>query len=112
MVVKTETSPFGSRTRTRVLSALHLLEESYARELARVLAVPLAAVQKALHSLERDGIVAARARGRTRIYRFEPRHVAREELRRLVGRLAETDRELATAVSALRRRPRKTSKPL
>ena len=112
MVVKTDTSPFGSRTRTRVLSALHLLDESYARELARVLHIPLAAVQKALLSLERDGIVAARARGRTRVYRFEPRHVARDEIRQLVARLADTDREVVAAVSVLRRRPRRTSKPL
>ena len=111
MVVKTETSPFGSRTRTRVLSVLHLLEESYARELARVLNTPLAAVQKALQSLERDRIVAARARGRTRVYRFEPRYVARDEVRRLAARLAETDREVVAAVSALRQRPRRTSKP-
>jgi len=51
--------PFGSPTRTHALLALQLLTESYARELARLLVLNLSGVQKALQSLERDGLVAA-----------------------------------------------------
>jgi hypothetical protein len=44
-------SPFGGQARTRVLLALRLLDESYPRELARLLDVPLNGVQMALRGL-------------------------------------------------------------
>lgn len=108
----TTSSPFGSATRTRTLIALRLLEESYARELARVLKSPLSTVQQAIASLERDGLVAVRAVGRTRVARIDPRYFARTELLEYLRRLSESDRALREAVSDLRRRPRRTGKPL
>ena len=69
--------PFGGQARTRVLLGLRLLEESYPRELARVLELPLSGVQMAVRGLERDGLVAARAAGRTRLVRLNPRYFAR-----------------------------------
>lgn len=105
-------SPFGARTRTRVLLALHLLGESYPRELARLLEAPLSGVQRALLSLELDGLVAARSVGRTRLFRLEPRYFARDALERFLGRLSEPELDLRNRVSALRRRPRRTGKPL
>lgn len=108
----TTSSPFGSPTRTRTLIALRLLEESYARELARVLKSPLSTVQQAIASLERAGLVAVRAMGRTRVARIDPRYFARTELLEYLRRLSESDRALREAVSDLRRRPRRTGKPL
>lgn len=105
-------SPFGSRTRSRILIALYLLGESYPRELARLLGVHLNSVQTALRSLERDGLVATRTAGRTRLARLDPRYFAAAELRPLLARLAETDRVLTLAVAGLRRRPRRSGKPL
>lgn len=104
-------SPFGSATRTRTLVALRLLEESYARELARVLKTPLSSVQQAIASLERDGLVAVRALGRTRVARIDPRYFARAELLEYLRRLSEPDKTLREAVGNLRRRPRRTGKP-
>ena len=77
MKVIVSSSPFGSSARTRALLALQLLTESYARELAPLLELSLSSVQKALQSLERDGLVAARAAGRTRLYRLSPRALPR-----------------------------------
>src|SRR3989304_5610294 len=71
MRIKSSSSPFGGTGRTRLLLALRLLSESYPRELARVLAMPFSSVQKALRSLERDGLVAGRPAGRTRGARAE-----------------------------------------
>ena len=105
-------SPFGGQARTRVLVALRLLEETYARELARLLGVPLSGVQAALRGLERDGLVAARAAGRTRLYRLSPRYFAREELQRYLLKLSEPERDLRARITALRRRPRRSGKPL
>jgi len=105
-------SPFGSYARTRVLLALQLLGESYARELARLLDLNLSSVQKALQSFERDGLVAGRAAGRTRLYRLNPRTFARRELERYLERLLDSETELRARAAGLRRRPRRTGKPL
>ena len=112
MKVMDTSSPFGSSARTRVMFALQLLTESHARELARLLEISLSSVQKALQSLERDGLVAARAAGRTRLYRLSPHHHARRELERYLERLLEPEAALRSRVSELRRRPRRSGKPL
>ncbi|MBI2154707.1 MAG: winged helix-turn-helix transcriptional regulator [Candidatus Rokubacteria bacterium] len=111
-MVKTTSSPFGGQGRTRVLLALRLLGESYARELARVLEMPLSGVQRALRGLELDGLVAARSLGRTRIFQLNPRYFAAAALSEFLGRLAEPEADLRDRVTALRRRPRRTGKPL
>ncbi len=105
-------SPFGGETRTRLLVALRLLDESYPRELARLLGVSLSSVQQAVRGLERDGLVAVRAVGRTRVARINPGYFARRELLAYLGRLAEAEPALAAAVAGHRRRPRRTGKPL
>lgn len=107
-----ESSPFGGRTRTRVLLALRLVESSYPRELCRILGTPLAPVQRALRGLEIDGVVSARDVGRTRLFRLNPAYFARQELAAYLARLADADQELQHAVATLRRRPRRTGKPL
>jgi DNA-binding MarR family transcriptional regulator len=112
MRVKIKTSPFGTNARTSVLLALRLLDESYPRELARLLDLPLSGVQRAVRSLEADGLIAARSAGRTRLFRLDPRYFARAELAALLARLSEGERELKQRVEALRRRPRRTGKPL
>jgi DNA-binding transcriptional ArsR family regulator len=112
MMVMGGSSPFGGGTRTRVLLALSLLGESYPRELSRVLDAPLSGVQKALQSLERDGIVAGRSVGRTRVVQLDPRYFARDALKQFLLRLTEPEVGLHKQVAALRRRPRRTGKPL
>ena len=112
MRVNGNSSPFGSSARTGVLLGLQLLTESYARELARLLDANLSTIQKALQSLERDGLVAGRSAGRTRLYRLSPRAFARRELERYLTRLLEPKAGLRARAAALRRRPRRTGKPL
>ena len=105
-------SPFGGQARTRVLMALRLLEESYPRELSRLLGASLSGVQMALRGLERDGLVAGRLAGRTRLFRLSPRYFAREELQRYLLRLTEPEASLRSRVAQLRRRPRRAGKPV
>lgn len=112
MKVIQTSSPFGSNARTRVLLALQLMSESYARELARLLGMSLSGVQKAIVSLERDGLIAGRAIGRTRLFRLSPRAFARRELESYLTRLLEPEDELRARAAAIRRRPRRTGKPL
>lgn len=88
------------------------MEESYPRELARLLDLRLFSVQRALASLERDGLVSARLRGRTRVYRLEPRYFAKDELAAYLDRLAANETELDGRIRRIRRRPRRTGKRL
>ena len=104
--------PFGGQTRTRTLLAIRLLGSSYGRELSRVLGVPLAPVQRALRGLELEGLVACRAVGRTRLFTLNPSYFAKRELAAYLAKLADADPELQRAVTTLRRRPRRTGKPL
>ncbi len=112
MTVKLNSSPFGGQARTRALLALGLLGESYARELSRLLQMPLSGVQQALKSLELDGLVAGRSVGRTRVYQLDPRYFASATLAAYLRRLAEPEDELRARTAALRRRPRRAGKPL
>jgi len=105
-------SPFGGKTRSLVLIALSVLEESFPRELARVLEVSLNGIQQAIKGLEADGIVSGRRAGRTRLFRLNPSYFAKQELQAYLDRLAESEPDLARRIAALRRRPRRTGKPL
>ena len=104
-------SPFGGQTKTRTLLAIRLLGASYARELSRVLDIPLAPVQRALRGLELDGLVAGQIVGRTRLFKLNPSYFAKRELATYLAKLADADPELQRAVVQLRRRPRRTGKP-
>jgi len=112
MKARTLGSPFGSVTRSRALMALILLGASYQRELSRLLGTSPSVVQKALSSLERDGLVSGRMMGRTRSYSLNPRFFARTELDAFLRRLAAADADLQTRTAELRRRPRRAGKRL
>lgn len=103
---------FGSERRTEILLAIGLLEETYARELARLLGAPLVTVQRVVDSLDRESIVSTRLVGRLRRITLNPRYFARRELAALLLRLAKADAALVAAVESLRRSPRKRGKPL
>lgn len=112
MLVGSQSSPFGSVTRTRVLLALRLMGSSYPRELGRLTGTALNAVQGAIRSLENDGLIAGRSAGRTRLFELNPRFFAASELRALLDKLASADRVLQEAIATVRRRPRRTAKAL
>jgi DNA-binding transcriptional ArsR family regulator len=112
MKARTLGSPFGSVTRSRALMAVSLLGASYQRELSRLLGTSPSVVQKALSSLERDGLVSGRMMGRTRTYSLNRRFFARTELDAFLRRLAAADADLQTRTAELRRRPRRAGKRL
>lgn len=93
---------FGSVRRSQVLVAVALLEETYARELARVLGAPLITVQRIVEALDVDGIVATRTVGRQRQITLNPKYFARTELAALLRRVALSDPRLMEAVGDLR----------
>jgi DNA-binding Lrp family transcriptional regulator len=102
----------GSVRRTEVLETIALLEETYSREIARVIRAPLISVQRIVDALERDGIIVTRAIGVERRITFNPRFYAAPELKSLLLRLSDENAPLRSAVTALRRRPRRKGKPI
>lgn len=103
MLLTTTSSPFGSRSRSRILIALHLVGYSYPRALARLLDIPIFAVRKALAALERDGLVCATAVGRTRVYRLDAAYRAHAELAGYLSRLADLDDDLRARLASTQR---------
>jgi sugar-specific transcriptional regulator TrmB len=103
---------FGSRRKTEVLVLLALLEETYPRELARLLGAPLLSVQGIVNALEREGFISTRLIGGQRRVTLNPRFFAARQLKELLMRLAEADDRLSTIAASMRRRPRRKGKPL
>jgi predicted transcriptional regulator len=102
---------FGTSTRTAVLVAIRLLEETYSSELAELLGVRPYTVQSILASLEREAVVVSRLMGRTRTVCLNPRYFAQVELSALLWKLGEQDLELQSRLAGRRRRPRRAGKP-
>ena len=103
---------FGTRTRTDVLVLIAHMQETHASEIARLLEISLSTAQNALDSLESAGVVAGAFEGSARRVRLDPRYFARDELRALLDRMAEHDPELRERIATIRRRPRRSGKPL
>jgi predicted transcriptional regulator len=107
-----ESALFGTTTRTRILVLLRIIEESYPRELSRLLAVGLFAIQRAVDALELDGVVATRLIGGSRRVSLNRRYYAAEQLSELLLVLAEGRPDLQEIARSLRRRPRRRGKSL
>ncbi len=103
---------FGSDSRSRVLTLIGLLDETYPRELARLSEIPLVSVQRIVNGLEREGVIASRVVGANRQVALNPRFYGADELRFLLLKYAKRDPNLESRVAKLRRRPRRAGKPL
>ncbi len=103
---------FGSSRRTEVLVAIALLGDTYPSELARLLEAPLFSVQNIVAALDREGVVAVRAAGRSRLVSLDPRYFAFNELKNLLLKLSAAEPRLRAAVAGRRSRPRRSGEPL
>jgi len=112
MLTITSNKLFGSERRTQVLTMISLLGETYPTELAQVLDAPLYSVQKIVDALDREGVLATRLVGTSRLVSLDPRFYAVSELRALLLRLAEGQPELKAAATKRRSRPRRSGKPI
>ena len=112
MPIQTQTKIFGTTLRTRTLSALALMGETFPSELARVIESKLFPVQRVLDALETEGIVVSRKLGIERRVTLNPRFFACGELTALLTRLGEQDQKLQRTLGRRRSRPRRRGKPL
>jgi len=109
--METGTKLFGSQAKTEVLLAVALLKETYARELARALQLPLLTVQRVLNALTKEGVVVSRLVGSNRIFTLNRRMYAISELEAFLIKYARRT-DLDERLGQLRRRPRRAKKAI
>lgn len=102
---------FGSSTRTRVLTAIGLLKETYVQQLAGLLELSQPVVFRIVDDLEREGVVISRYVGRTRALSLNPRMYGVGELEAFLLKYAKGT-DIEERVSRVRRRPRRRGKTL
>jgi biotin operon repressor len=105
-------SLFGTPLRTSTLLAIALLGETHAGEIARVLDRSRSRIKDAVDHLELEGVIVGADEGKARRLTLNPRYVAAEELRQLLMKLALQDTDLQQKLASVRRRPRRSGKPV
>ncbi len=104
---------FGNETAAKVILYLQTLESGYPRGIAQALKLPVSQVQRQLERMEREGVLASRMVGTTRVYQWNPRCGYLKELRALLTRgLDMLPDEVRESMFSERRRPRRKGKPL
>lgn len=93
-----------------MLLLIALLNETYPREIARLLGAQVKSVQLIIENLEEAGLIQSLYSGLERRVSLNKRFFAYKELRELLMRLGQNDREVLVAAESLRRRPRTKGK--
>ncbi len=112
MVLNRKDKLFGSVRRTEVLELLALLGESFPAEISRLLKARPYSIQQIVDSLEREGVIVSRKLGLERRVTLNPRYPACEELRALLRKLGQRNRDLLRALERRHARPRRRGTPL
>ncbi len=103
----------GSEGAERVLLFLAARGEGYASEIASFYDMDVSTVQNQLKRMERDGLLVNKLSGRTRVYKFNPRYALLPEVEALLSKaLGMAPANLREGLTLVRRRPRRTGKPL
>ncbi|MHC4892083.1 MAG: winged helix-turn-helix domain-containing protein [Planctomycetota bacterium] len=100
-------------TAAKLLLYLVHYGEAYPTAVAEQFGLSLAGVQHQCRKLEEAGLLISKKVGRTRVYRFQPKHPAVAKLRALAEVFYEgIPLEERAVVFATRRRPRRAGKPV
>lgn len=107
-------SLFGNATAEKILLYLERYEEGYATAIADTFGnVSLNMVQRQLARFERAGMIVSVLKGRTRLFRWNPRYPFLKEVRALLAKaLRSLPNEERKLYFDQRRRPRRGGKPL
>jgi hypothetical protein len=104
-------SVFGSMSRERILVFIAAREQGYAREISQFWKCPDQPIKRELNRLESDGVLTAKAYGRTISYSLSPRFFLRKELSALLLKAIEAyEPNLREGLIYNRRRPRAKGK--
>jgi len=74
----------GTKNIERILLFLFVNSKCYGTQLHKLLRIPLTPIQKALHRLERGGLIMSYYEGKTRLYQFNPSYPLLSELEQLL----------------------------
>ncbi len=106
---------FSNKNVEKILMYLCLHGKANATELSRSFDSALDPIQKTLRKLEEGGLLVNFLEGRTRVFQWNPRYPFLEEIQALTRkayRFLPSDIQEARYQSTMRKRPRKTGKPL
>jgi hypothetical protein len=103
---------FGSPLRTRILTLVAALEETYPTQVAKLLKASLFSVQRIVDDLELEGVIATRRFGNERRIRLNPSYLGARPLREFLAQRAEASPETQAILNSLRTRPRRAGKAL
>ncbi len=104
---------FGSEKRGRILLFIYVNGESYAAEMARLLAYHLFSVQTQLARLEQGGILYSKLKGTVRLFGLNPKYPFKAEIASLLEKALEfIPAKERDSLFTPRLRPRATGKPL
>ena len=104
---------FGSKNRERVLQFILANGDGYAKEIADFYGTSVDPIQKQLEKMELGGVLVSKSVGRTRLFVFNPRYAFLNELKALLEKAREYySPEEIEALTMVRKRPRRTGKPL
>lgn len=106
---------FSNKNVEKILMYLCIHEKANGSELRRFFGTALDPIQKTLRKLEEGGLLASFLEGKTRVFRWNPRCPFLEEIKALAQKAYSylPDHIKKTHYqSKMRKRPRKTGKPL
>lgn len=103
----------GNETASKVLLYLESYGSGYPRAISETFEISLSQVQRQLERFEREGILASRLIGKTRVYEWNPRCFYLEDLKSILSKsLERLPESLLEKYFRKRMRPRKKGKPL
>ena len=106
---------FGNQNTERVLFTLLKSKKCYAKQLANRFETAIFGIQTTLQKLEKAGIIVSFKEGNTRIFQFNPRYPFLKELKLFLKKaytFLPQDIKDKYYEPVVRRRPRRTGKPL
>ncbi|MCX6358064.1 MAG: winged helix-turn-helix domain-containing protein [Candidatus Aureabacteria bacterium] len=103
----------GNKTSEKILLYLHVYGEGYSRLLSRVFGMSVSGVYQQLRRLEDGGVIVGFSKGRTRIFKLNPRYPFRSELAALLRKALQfVSEDTKEQYFRGRTRPRRTGKPV
>lgn len=103
----------GNINKERCLQFIVARSEGYAREISEFYGTSLSPIQNQLDNLEKNGILYSESKGRTVIYKLNPRYPFINELTSLIEKTLEfLPEEMNEKLLNNRRRPRRKGKVL
>ena len=106
---------FGNANIEKIFFFILINKNCYAAQLSRQFNSSLCPLQKSLQRLERGGILVSFFHGKTRVFKFNPRYPFLMELESFLNKaytFLPGDIKSKYYESIIRKRPRKTGKPI